>query len=156
MALTIDTKKQIGPLDKDAIKKILPHREPILLIDEIISCIPGKYARGRLHLTGQEDFFRGHFPGNPVMPGVLQIEAVAQTGAVAVLSLPELQGRIALFGGATNIRFPRIVRPGDVMEMEIEIIKLSAIAGKGKGCTQVNGEVCSEGEFLFVIPKQEA
>ena len=105
------------------IEKILPHRYPFALVDKILDYTPGQWARGIKCVTRTESFFQGHFPGHPVMPGVLILEALAQTGAVAALSLPENRGKIALFGGVKNARFRRQVVPGDVLTLECELVE---------------------------------
>ncbi len=137
----------------EEIKAILPHREPFLLLSEIVSLAPGKRATGFWHLTHEMDFFRGHFPGNPVLPGVLQLESLAQTGAVAVLSLPEYAGKLALFGSANNVKFRRGVRPGETLRLETELTKLSRSAGMGHGVAYVGDEVTCEADLLFVFAK---
>lgn len=138
-------------LSKDEIKKIIPHREPFLLVDEILEMEPGQRAVGLKRVTGQEDWFRGHFPGYPVMPGVLVVEALAQTGAVAILSMPDMKGKIALFAGIDKMRFKRQVKPGDELRLECEIIKVKGPVGKGSAKATVNGEVAAQGELLFAV-----
>lgn len=138
-------------LNINDIKKILPHREPFLLIDKIEEVIPGEKAIGYKNVTYNEYFFRGHFPNEPVMPGVLIIEALAQTGAVAVLSLEELKGKIAYFGGIKNARFREKVVPGDVLRLEVEIIERRGPIGIGKGKATVNGKAVTTCEITFVI-----
>ncbi len=139
------------PLDKNAIKEIIPHREPFLLIDEILELKPGVRAVGLKRLTGEEDWFRGHFPDYPVMPGVLMVEALAQTGAVIILGLPENKGKIVFFAGIDKIRFKRQVRPGEELRLECEIIKVKGPIGKGAVKATVNGEVAAQGELMFAV-----
>jgi 3-hydroxyacyl-[acyl-carrier-protein] dehydratase len=129
----------------------IPHRAPFLLIDTLTNIEPGVRASGLWTLTGEEWFFAGHFPGRPTTPGVLMLEAVAQVGAVAVLSDPRFTGRLPLFGGVENARFRRQVVPGDTMELECEMTRLSARGGKGHGRASVDGHVAAEADLLFVL-----
>ncbi|SHE72096.1 3-hydroxyacyl-ACP dehydratase FabZ [Clostridium fallax] len=138
-------------MDIMEIQKILPHRPPFLLIDKVIEMEEGKKVVAIKNVTINEDFFRGHFPQEPVMPGVLIIEALAQTGAVALLSIEENKGKIAYFGGINKAKFRRKVVPGDTLRLEVEIIKCRGMAGVGKGTAYVDGEKAAEGELMFVI-----
>ncbi len=138
-------------LDINAILKILPHRYPFLLVDKIVELEPGKKAVGYKNVSINEPFFQGHFPGYPVMPGVLVLEAMAQVGAVAMLSLPEMQGKIALFAGMDEVRFRKQVMPGDKLVMQMEIIKMKSRIGKGTGIATVDDQIAAEGTFLFAI-----
>lgn len=133
------------------IMEILPHRYPFLLVDKIVQLEPGKRAVGYKNVTMNEYFFQGHFPGEPVMPGVLIIEALAQVGAVAVLSLDEFKGKIAYFAGINKARFRRKVLPGDTLKLEVELIKLKGSAGIGSAVATVNGERAAEAEIMFMI-----
>jgi len=130
---------------------VLPHRPPFLLVDEVTEVEPGQWARGRWHLSGEEDFFAGHFPGRPTLPGVLMVESLAQLGGVAVLADARFAGRLPLFGGIDRARFRRQVVPGETLDLEVTLGRLSARAGTGRGVATVNGELACESELLFVI-----
>jgi 3-hydroxyacyl-[acyl-carrier-protein] dehydratase len=139
------------PLDKNAIKEIIPHRDPFLLLDEILELEPGQRAVAIKHVTGDEFWIPGHFPGLPVMPGVLIVEALAQVGAAIVLSQPENKGKIALFAGIDQVRFKRQVKPGETLLLECEITKVKGPIGKGAGRATVNGELACRGEIMFAV-----
>ena len=130
---------------------LLPHRAPFLFVDEILEIVPGESARGVWRLTGDEWFFSGHFPGRPTLPGVLMCEAIAQVGALAVLSDERFAGRLPLFGGIDKARFRRQVVPGDELVLECSMTKLSARAGRGSGRALVGGELATECDLMFVI-----
>lgn len=138
-------------LNVNQIMEILPHRSPFLLVDRIDELEPGKRAVGCKAVTYNEPFFAGHFPQEPVMPGVLICEALAQVGAVALLSCEEHRGKLAFFGGIRNARFRRKVIPGDVLRLETELIKLRGMIGVAKATAYVDGKVCTEAELTFVI-----
>ena len=140
-------------LNTEQIKEIIPHRDPFLLIDEILEVEEGTKAVGIKNVTGDEDFFRGHFPGYPVMPGVLIVEALAQVGAVAMLIKEENRGKLAFFAGIDKCRFKRQVKPGDQLHLEVEIVRIKGPIGKGKGIAKVNGEVACEAEITFALEK---
>ena len=133
------------------IMEIIPHRQPFLLIDTIEGVEEGKRAVGKKCVSYNEPFFAGHFPGEPVMPGVLIIEAMAQVGAVAILSRPENKGKTAYFAGINNAKFKNKVLPGDVLELELEIIKEKGPIGIGKGTARVNGKLAASAELTFAI-----
>jgi 3-hydroxyacyl-[acyl-carrier-protein] dehydratase len=130
---------------------ILPHRPPFLFVDELLAVEPGQTATARWHLTGDEAFFGGHFPGRPTLPGVLMVEALAQVGAIAVLLEPRYAGKLPLFGGIDGVRFRRQVEPGETLDLHVEMGRLSTRAGKGHGTASVGDKVACEADLLFVI-----
>jgi len=130
---------------------VLPHRPPFLFVDEVTALVPGESATGTWHLSGEEWFFPGHFPGRPTLPGVLMCEAVAQLGAVAVLTDGRYAGKLPLFGGLDGARFRRQVGPGDTLELSVALDRMSARGGKGKGRASVDGKTACECELMFVI-----
>lgn len=135
---------------------MLPHRPPFLFLDEVVTLDPGRSAGGRWRLTGDEPFFAGHFPGRPTLPGVLMVEAVAQLGAYAVLTGGAAPGKLPLFGGVDGVRFRRQVVPGDTLDLEVTLGRMSARAGKGRGRALVGGEVACEADLLFVLVDADA
>jgi 3-hydroxyacyl-[acyl-carrier-protein] dehydratase len=130
---------------------ILPHRPPFLFVDEIVAVEPGVGATARWHLSGDEWFFAGHFPGRPTLPGVLMCEAIAQVGAIAVLTDERYAGKLPLFGGLDGARFRRQVGPGDTLELTVQMGRLSSRAGKGSGKALLDGETACECDLMFVI-----
>lgn len=135
------------------IQKILPHRYPFLLVDRIIELEEGKKAIGIKNVTINEQFFQGHFPGNPIMPGVLIIEAMAQVGAVAILSKEEYKGKLAVFAGIEKMKIRKQVVPGDTLVMEAEMIALKMGIGKAKVSAKVGESIAAEGEVMFALVK---
>lgn len=138
-------------LNIEEIKKILPHRYPFLLIDKILELEEGKRAVGIKNVSFNEEYFQGHFPQKPVMPGVLIVEALAQVGACAILSSEENRCKIALFAGIDKMRFKRQVIPGDQLYLEVELTKVKGTIGKGRAKATVDGEIAAEGELMFAI-----
>jgi 3-hydroxyacyl-[acyl-carrier-protein] dehydratase len=130
---------------------VIAHRPPFLFVDEVTSLEPGVRAAGRWTLTGDEWFFAGHFPGRPTLPGVLMCEAIAQVGAIAVLTDQRYASKLPLFGGLDGARFRRQVVPGDTLDLEVELVRMSSRAGKGTGRALLNGEVACECELMFVL-----
>lgn len=138
-------------LNKEEIKKIIPQRDPFLMIDEVEEFVPGKSAIAYKHVKEDEWYFKGHFPGNPIMPGVLITESLAQTGAVAILSMESARGKNALFGGIDKLRFKKMVVPGDTLKLEVRIIKQKGPIGIGEAIATVNGKIAAKGELTFAI-----
>ena len=138
-------------LNKEEIKKIIPQRDPFLMIDEVEDFIPGESAIAYKNVKIEEWYFKGHFPGNPIMPGVLIAESLAQTGAVAILSVDENKGKNALFGGIDKMRFKRQVIPGDRLKLEVKIIKRKGPIGVGEAIASVDGKVAAKGELTFAL-----
>ena len=130
---------------------VLPHRPPFLFVDAVTALVPGESATGTWRLSGEEWFFQGHFPGRPTLPGVLMCEAIAQVGAIAVLTDDRFAGKLPLFGGLDSARFRRQVGPGDSLLLEVELVRMSARAGKGSGRALLDGAVACECELMFVI-----
>jgi 3-hydroxyacyl-[acyl-carrier-protein] dehydratase len=143
-------------LGREDIEAILPHREPFLLIDEVVELEPGERVVARKIVRPDEWYLAGHFPGRPVMPGVLIVEAMAQTGAVAVLSQEENRGRLALFAGIDDVRFKRIVEPGDELELECTLEVVRGPVGKGKATARVAGELAARGTLTFAVERSDS
>lgn len=138
-------------LDREGIEAIIPHRAPFLLVDRVLEYVPGESATGELDVTGEMFWVPGHFPDYAVMPGVLIVEACAQVGAVALLSLPENAGRIAFFAGIDKVRFKRQVRPGDTLRLECAITRRRGPIGWGEAKAWVGDELACSGELMFAI-----
>ncbi len=141
-------------LGSKEIQQIIPHRWPFLLVDKIIDLKPGEEAVGIKNVTSDEFFFQGHFPGYPIFPGVLIVEALAQTGAVAILSLSENKGKIVLFAGVDGFRFRKPVLPGDTMRLEVRLTKVRGPVGKGTAKATVEDKIVAEGELTFALTSQ--
>ncbi|MCM1264911.1 MAG: 3-hydroxyacyl-ACP dehydratase FabZ [Candidatus Gastranaerophilales bacterium] len=146
-----ENQEQAISLNVMEIMEMIPHRYPFLLVDAITECVPGKYSKGYKNLTMNEAFFQGHFPGNPVMPGVLQLEALAQCSAPILMSMPEYKGKLTLYAGADNVRWKSIVRPGDKLEMHVELTKAKGPICKCHGVGTVNGKVAIEADMTVAI-----
>ncbi|MBT2723636.1 3-hydroxyacyl-ACP dehydratase FabZ [Neobacillus sp. C211] len=142
-------------LDIEQIKEIIPHRYPFLLVDRILEVEEGKSAVGIKNVSANEEFFNGHFPDYPVMPGVLIVEALAQVGAVAMLKKEENRGRLAFFAGIDGCRFKKQVKPGDQLRLEVEIVRLRGPIGKGKAVATVDGEIACEAEITFALGEKK-
>lgn len=138
-------------LDNKDIQNIIPHRYPFLLVDRIIEIEYGKKAVGIKNVTANEPFFQGHFPGNPIMPGVLIVEAMAQVGAVSILGMEEHKGKLAVFTGIDEMRFKKQVVPGDTLRMEVEMIAMKRGIGKAKAEAYVDGQLVAAGQLMFAI-----
>jgi 3-hydroxyacyl-[acyl-carrier-protein] dehydratase len=142
-------------MDIEAIMATLPHRFPFLLVDKIVELEPGKRAVGVKNVTYNENFFAGHFPDRPTMPGVLIVEAMAQVGGILLLATTGNEGKIALFAGIDKVRFRRMVVPGDQLVSEVEIIRVKGSFGKVRVTGRVDGQVAAEGEYTFVLMPDE-
>jgi len=140
-------------LDIVQIKAILPHRYPFLLVDRVTELIPGQRAVGYKNMTANEEFFNGHFPFKPIMPGVLMVEALAQLGCICLLSLDELKGSLGVFTGIDGMKFRTMVQPGDRLDMEVELIKRRGPLGKAHAVAKVGDKIAAEGEISFAFTK---
>ncbi|HHX94728.1 MAG TPA: 3-hydroxyacyl-ACP dehydratase FabZ [Clostridia bacterium] len=142
-------------LSIDDIQRILPHRYPFLLVDRILDMEPGKRVVGIKNVTVNEAFFQGHFPGKPVMPGVLVIEAMAQVGAAGILAMSEFEGKIALFAGIDKARFRRQVVPGDQLRIEVNVLRLRGSVGKSEARAYVGEDLAAEAELMFAVERKD-
>jgi len=149
----IMTTATLQDLDIIQIKQLIPHRYPFLLVDRVTSIEPGIRAKGYKNLTANEQFFEGHFPFKPIMPGVLMVEALAQLGCIAILVKDEFKGSLGVFTGIDGLKFRTMVQPGDRLDLEVELIKLKGPIGKMKGIAKVGDKIACEGEISFAIIK---
>ncbi len=138
-------------LNSNQIQQIIPHRFPMLLVDKVIEMESGVYCVGTKAVSANEPFFQGHFPSEHVMPGVLIVEALAQVGAITILSLEENRGKIAYFAGIKSMKFKRVVKPGDTLELKVELTKMKRGIGYGTAVATVDDEICAIGELTFAI-----
>ena len=145
-----------APLEAADIMRVLPHRYPFLLVDRIVELEPGRRAVGIKLVTANEPQFTGHFPDRPIMPGVLMVEAMAQTAGIAVLTLDEYRGKIGLFAGIDDCRFKRLVTPGDTLRLEVTVEKLRGMFGRVRAVASVDGEVAVEALLSIVVPRDQA
>jgi 3-hydroxyacyl-[acyl-carrier-protein] dehydratase len=141
----------MGVLDKEQIKNIIPHRDPFLLVDEVLEIQPGEYIKAVKYVRQDEYYFEGHFPSNPIMPGVLMVESIAQAGAIALLALPQHKGKIALFAGIDKVRFKSLVKPPETMEIEVECLQFRKGMGKARGVVKVKGKIACKAEIMFAL-----
>ena len=142
-----------APFGREVIEQIIPHRDPFLFLDEVLELEPGARVLARKQVRGDEWFFPGHFPGRPIMPGVIMVEALAQAGAIAALSLEENRGKLVLFAGIDDVRFKRIVEPGDELELTCELERARGPIGKGKAEARVGGELAARGTLTFAVDR---
>jgi 3-hydroxyacyl-[acyl-carrier-protein] dehydratase len=154
--MTTDTQPTLAlPLEAAEIMRILPHRYPFLLVDRVVELEPGKRAVGMKQVTANEPQFTGHFPGRPIMPGVLMVEALAQTAGIAVLTLDEYRGKLGLFAGIDECRFRRLVVPGDALRLEVTVEKLRGMFGRVKAVASVDGDIAVEATLSIIIPRDQ-
>ena len=140
-----------APFGREQIEAIIPHRDPFLFLDEVLELEPGKHVVARKHVRSDEWFFPGHFPGRPIMPGVIMVEALAQAGAVAVLAEEENRGKLALFAGIDDVRFKRIVEPGEELTLTCDLASVRGLIGRGRAVARVGGELAVRGTLTFAV-----
>ncbi|MGM0366642.1 MAG: 3-hydroxyacyl-ACP dehydratase FabZ [Actinomycetota bacterium] len=138
-------------LSKEQIKEIIPHREPFLLVDEVVDMVPGEKIKAVKDVRADEYYFKGHFPSNPIMPGVLMVECIAQAGAISLLTLPQHKGKLALFAGIDKVRFKKLVKPGDRLEIEVEMLQFKRGIGKAKGSVKAGGRLACSADIMFAL-----
>ena len=143
--------EEVLSFDIEQIMEMIPHRYPFLLIDRITECVPGQYAKGYKNLTFNEPFFQGHFPKKPVMPGVLQLEAMAQMGAGIIMTKPEYKNKFIVYAGIDGARFKAMVKPGDRLDINVELIKIKGPIIKAHGSAYVNEKLAVEADMLFSV-----
>ena len=143
--------EEVLSFDIEQIMKMIPHRYPFLLIDRITECVPGKYTKGYKNLTFNEEFFQGHFPNNPIMPGVLQLEAMAEMGAGILMTQPEYQGKLVVYAGIDKARFKAMVRPGDRLDITVELVKIKGPVIKAHGKAFVGEKLAVEADMIFSV-----
>ena len=146
---------EFAGIDSAGIQRILPHRYPFLLVDRVVELEPGKRAVALKQVSANEPQFTGHFPGRPIMPGVLMVEALAQTAGIAVLTLDEYRGKIGLFAGIDECRFRRLVVPGDTLRLEVTVEKLRGMFGRVKAVASVDGEPAVEATLSIIVPRDQ-
>jgi 3-hydroxyacyl-[acyl-carrier-protein] dehydratase len=154
--MTTDVDIPALPLEAADIMRIIPHRYPFLLVDRIVELEPGRRAVGIKQVTANEPHFTGHFPGRPIMPGVLMVEALAQTAGVAVQTLPQYRGKLGLFAGIDDCRFKRMVVPGDTLRLEVTVEKLRGMFGRVRAVASVDGETAVEATLSIIIPRDQS
>lgn len=147
---------QLPPIGIREIMELIPHRYPFILVDRVTEHIQGKRIKGYKNVSMNEPFFQGHFPGDPIMPGVLQLEAMAQLGAVLTMSTDMAKGKLMVFAGMDNVRFRRMVVPGDRLDMEVELIRVRFPIGKSHCKAYVNGELATEADMVFSMVTRES
>lgn len=143
--------EEVLSFDIEQIMEMIPHRYPFLLIDKITECVPGKYAKGYKNLTFNEPFFQGHFPNKPVMPGVLQLEAMAQMGSGIIMTKPEYKNKLIVYAGIDGARFKAMVKPGDRLDINVELVKIKGPIIKAHGSAYVNEKLAVEADMLFSV-----
>jgi len=143
-------------LTRDQIMELIPHRDPFLLLDEVVELEPGVRCHARRTVRPDDFWFAGHFPGNPVMPGVLIVEALAQAGVVTALSHPANAGKLILFAGIDKVRFKRVVQPGDVLDLKVGVEMARGAVGRGKAVATVGGDLACRGELMFALTDADA
>lgn len=143
--------EMLGPLEADDLMAFLPHRYPFLLVDRVLELVPGVRAKAVKNVTINEPYFQGHFPGRSLMPGVLMVEALAQVSGLTMLAMPEHHGRLAVFVGIDGCRFRRMVRPGDTLTIETEVLRFRSGIGKARAVAHVDDQLVTEGELMFAL-----